>query len=305
MEQHVLDGRVAATNWHDTVWLVREKWAEVPSGDQRRIFSEDLLGMTDRDLEAFWSDAVRQDTEGEGFGRRGWYHALYSPQLAGKKCLDVGCGLGISSLMFARAGARVTFVDIVEDNVRVVERLCRIFGLEASFLHIASLDDLGALPDDFDAILALGSLHHAPLSVVKQEVDVLLPHLRDGGRWLHLTYPRARWFREGSLPFSQWGKKTDGERTPWAEYHDLDKMHFLFSDVDARLRFGCEWHNQDFNWFDFEIHRSPGFAREDISPKAKGRIAELEAELCAIRASRSWRMTAPLRWLNRRPPRFE
>jgi hypothetical protein len=39
------------------------------------------------------------------------------------------------------------------------------------------------------------------------------------------------------------------------EYHDLEKMNFLFSDVNARLLFECEWHDHDFNWFDFQIHR--------------------------------------------------
>jgi len=244
-----------APEWRDPLAILRSKWGEVPGGNDQRVSSRDLLSMDDRDLLDFWSTAVRRDTEGEGFGVRGWYHQLYMPLLAGKKCLDIGCGFGISTVTFARAGARLTFVDIIQDNVIVVKRLCRILGIEASFLYMKSLSDLQKLPDDFDVVLAIGSLINAPLSFVKQEVDAILPHLVDGGRWLHFAYPKSRWLREGSLPYAEWGKKTDGERTPWMEYHDLEKMRFLFSSVHARLMFECEWHNQDFNWFDFEVHR--------------------------------------------------
>ena len=45
----------------------------------------------------------------------------------------------------------------------------------------------------------------------------ILPHLKPGGHWIELCYPQQRWIREGRLPFTEWGKVTDGERTPWVE----------------------------------------------------------------------------------------
>ena len=48
----------------------------------------------------------------------------------GKKVLDIGCGLGFDSIFFAETGATVTFVDIVRENIKLVERICHIKGWE-------------------------------------------------------------------------------------------------------------------------------------------------------------------------------
>src|SRR5207249_1858570 len=135
--------------------------------------------------------------------------------------------------------------------LKVVERLCAIKGIAGEFFYIEDNRSFAQLPYDFDAVLAIGSLINAPKEVVRDEVQALLPHVKPGGRWLHLAYPKARWEREGSLPFSEWGKVTDGPNTPWMEYHEWETLVYLFDPTRIELRFECEWHNLDFNWFDF------------------------------------------------------
>ena len=70
----------------------------------------------------------------------------------------------------------------------------------------------------------MGSLHNAPESVMKPELQELVRHLKAGGRWLQLAYPVARWEREGSPPFDVWGQMTDGLGTPWCEPYDVPKL---------------------------------------------------------------------------------
>jgi 2-polyprenyl-3-methyl-5-hydroxy-6-metoxy-1,4-benzoquinol methylase len=124
-----------------------------------------------------------------------------------------------STLCLAEMGAHVTFVDIIPHNVEVVRRLCRAKGIMAEFLTIDRFEELDQLPT-CDIITAIGSLINAPLAVPRVEIDRLKTHLRPGGRWLHLAYPRSRWEQEGRIEFPRWEEHTDGEGTPWMEYHE-------------------------------------------------------------------------------------
>lgn len=248
-----IDVTAVPDGWERPFHKLREKWGTIPTGVDRRQGSAYLLTLSDEALLAEWNRATLHDTTGEGFGVRGWYHEMYRTLMPGKKVLDVGCGMGTSSICFAEMGAKLTFCDIVQDNVRVVERVCKIKGIQANFLYIEDIESYDALPYEFDVVTAIGSLINAPLAVTKREIDRLKQHLRVGGRWLHLAYPKARWLREGSVDFSRWGEMTDGEGTPWMIYHNKQEIEVLFRPSKIRFLFECEWHNNDFNWFDFEL----------------------------------------------------
>ena len=115
-----------------------------------------------------------------------------------------------------------------------------------SLKNIETIDELGS----FDVILAIGSLINAPLEFMSRERKALADHLVDNGRWLELAYPPERWTREGCLPFSEWGKKTDGENTPYMEWYDLAKLtqSLLPHKFDVVLDY--PYHSSDFIFFD-------------------------------------------------------
>jgi hypothetical protein len=46
---------------------------------------------------------------------------------------------------------------------------------------------------------------------------------------------------------------TDGLGTPWMVYHNKPEIEALFGSSKIRFLFECEWHNNDFNWFDLEL----------------------------------------------------
>jgi FkbM family methyltransferase len=239
------------SKWEQPFDTLRERWVSVPSGDGVFEKTTKLSALGDADLLAYWEKARRDITTGTEFAHRGWYHKLYADFMRGKKVLDVGSGFGVDSITFAQHGARVTFVDLVETNLRVLERLCKIMGLTAvQFLLLDNLDSLKTLDADYDVIMAMGSLHHAPSDVNKPEYQELLRHLKVGGRWLQLAYPYTRWFREGKHPFNKWGEVTDGEGTPWAEPYDLAKLLSMFGPARFDVVLYHEFHNSDFNWFD-------------------------------------------------------
>jgi FkbM family methyltransferase len=260
IEEGIRGNNDLGDQWLSPYEVLRNKWGTVPLDAETRIESSDLLTMPDRDLLALWHRAYNGTSTGLFYGIRGWYHDLYRDKLRGHKILDVGCGLAVSSLHFAEHGARVTFADIVEDNLRVVERICALKGIAGEFFYIQDDRSFERLAYGFDAVLAIGSLLNAPEKVTRAEIQMLLPHLNAGGRWLHLAYPKSRWIRDGMPLFSQWGELTDGPGTPWMEYHDWEKMLYFFAPAKIALVFSCEWHNNDFNWFDLVIHHKSNAA---------------------------------------------
>jgi hypothetical protein len=245
-------GRRQSADLEQTFAVLRAKWSEVPAGSTRRAPTSRLLTLPDDELLAFHEDATRQATEGEGFGIRGWYHCLYRDILRGKKVMDVGSGLGIDGLAFAAAGASMTFVDIVETNLMALRRLCALKGIRnAAFCYLKDLSSLAALAKDYDVIWCQGSMINAPFEEMQAEAQALLHHLKAGGRWIELAYPKARWGREGRLPFDQWGDRTDGG-APWMEWYDLAKLKRRLAPAEFDTVLYFEFHNCDFNWFDLK-----------------------------------------------------
>jgi len=226
---------------------LREKWREIPATREGRMFSSDLLTIGDAALLEYW-DRCRAETCTPEV--RGWYQDLYTEKLAGAAVADVGPGIGLDGIWFAQHGARVTFVDIVEDNLKLLRRLCELKGVTASFYYV---DDFFTyrFPMTFDCLLCIGSLINAPFDFTKRQVDALSPFLRLGGKVLMLGYPRERFEASGARDGAEFAATTDGPRTPWVEWYDDDKIRALFG-PDYRLCWSRNFGYQptDFNWFD-------------------------------------------------------
>jgi SAM-dependent methyltransferase len=230
---------------------LRRKWSTVPAGLMDRRSTGDLLRLSDEELREFWISTHRQATTGSGFAVRGWYQHLYRDVLRDKKVLEIGSGMGIDGIEFARHGAAITFVDIVEDNIRVMQRLCGIFGItNAQFVYLHSLRSLDALATDYDFVWSQGSQINVPFEFAKHECAIIVRHLKAGGRWIELAYPRERWVRDGSPPYRLWGNLTDGEGTPWMEWYDLERILNRLAPTEWQPLLSFNFHHDDFNWFD-------------------------------------------------------
>jgi hypothetical protein len=226
---------------------LREKWREIPATRQDRMFSSDLLGVSDEALLGYW-DQCRAETSTPEV--RGWYQEQYKGQLANMAVADIGPGIGIDGIWFAQHGARVTFVDIVEDNLALLRRVCRLKGIDADFYFVDDFFDY-RFTTAFDCFLCIGSLINAPLDFTKRQVRALGPFLRVGGLVLMLGYPRERFEASGARDGAAFAATTDGPRTPWIEWYDDDKVRALFGPA-----FRLEWSRAfgaggaEFNWFE-------------------------------------------------------
>ncbi len=268
----------------------REKWREAPRGSDTdgRIFSTDLLAMPDDAFLAAWQEmAVRRYT-----GEIGWLGPLYFDAFRGRQVAELGSGLGFDGIRFVEQGASWTFCDIVPDNLAVIRRIAALKGLgDRVRLHLIG-DDLSFadLPRDYDAIWVFGSIHHVPFEIARREALDLLGHLKPGGRWMELVYPRERWLREGTPPFDQWGKLTDGERTPWAEWHDIEKVRRRLLPAPMRTVLDFEFCSHNYRWFDMVYAADRHFRPDDHDIALLSRRVNLlaTAPLLAAGARRRW-----------------
>jgi 2-polyprenyl-3-methyl-5-hydroxy-6-metoxy-1,4-benzoquinol methylase len=79
--------------------------------------------------------------------------------LAGKKLLDIGAGLGESSVYFALQGANVTAVDVSPQMVETTLALGRKFRVQLEGI-VSSAEDLNLPTASYDIIYIANTIHH-------------------------------------------------------------------------------------------------------------------------------------------------
>lgn len=270
----------------DVLAPYREKWREVPGGDDAagRYFSTDLLAMPDGEFLALWE----KHATGRVTGSLSWLGPVYRDFFAGRRVLELGSGLGLDGLRFAGQGANWTFADIAADNLKLIERVAALKGLRVKTFLIGSDLSFDALGGQYDAILASGSMHHVPFEIAREECLSALRRLKPGGRWIELAYPKERWLREGSQPFDQWGKGTDGDRTPWAEWYDADKLRARLAPATFATVLDFGFYDDNFRWFDFMY--APELVKQPLFPPQPTLAQRLRA---------SWRAMSDLSYVER------
>jgi ubiquinone/menaquinone biosynthesis C-methylase UbiE len=95
--------------------------------------------------------------------RTEWHIPLLVPfaEQKGKKVLEIGCGNGADGVMFARAGAQYTGVDLTEAAVEATRTHFQVMGLKGTF-QIENAERLSFSDRSFDFVYSHGVLHHTP-----------------------------------------------------------------------------------------------------------------------------------------------
>ncbi|HVB29284.1 MAG TPA: class I SAM-dependent methyltransferase [Terriglobia bacterium] len=79
--------------------------------------------------------------------------------LAGKQLLDIGAGLGESSVYFALQGARVTTLDISPGMVETALRLGKLYGVELKGV-VSVAEELNVPGETYDIVYVANTIHH-------------------------------------------------------------------------------------------------------------------------------------------------
>jgi SAM-dependent methyltransferase len=82
-----------------------------------------------------------------------------------KRVLEIGCGIGTDTINFARAGARVTAVELSPKSLALAKDRARLFGLQekVDFVCVdAERLSEAVSPEPFDLVYSFGVIHHTP-----------------------------------------------------------------------------------------------------------------------------------------------
>ena len=108
-------------------------------------------------------------------------------QFAGKRLLEVGCGMGTDLLQFARGGAQVTGVDLTPRSIELSRRHLSLYGHAGEFA-VADCETLPFADESFDVAYSNGVLHHtADTAGAVREIHRVL---RPGGQARVMLYHR-------------------------------------------------------------------------------------------------------------------
>ncbi|HEU5237117.1 MAG TPA: class I SAM-dependent methyltransferase [Pyrinomonadaceae bacterium] len=118
-----------------------------------------------------------------------WMTALMGfKDFAGKRLLEVGCGMGTDLLQFARGGAKVTGVDLTPRSIEISRRHLSLYGEKGEFA-VADCEKLPFADASFDVAYSNGVLHHTDdtAGAVREIYRVLRP----GGHARVMLYHRG------------------------------------------------------------------------------------------------------------------
>ncbi len=132
-----------------TVQEVRNYWQEHPLHSFE--LSEPVYPRFFEDI-----DRIKR-TDIERFSLKFWEFDRFKD----KKVLDVGCGPGWFTVQYAKAGARVTAVDLTLRAVELTSSHLNYRNLSAD-VREANAEDLPFPDEEFDMVFSAGVLHHTP-----------------------------------------------------------------------------------------------------------------------------------------------
>jgi 2-polyprenyl-3-methyl-5-hydroxy-6-metoxy-1,4-benzoquinol methylase len=95
----------------------------------------------------------------------------------GQRLLDFGCGPGIYSTIFGKAGYEVIGFDISPNNIAIARQLAERYGLSETVHFTADVAEDVKFPNDyFDVVVGIDILHHVDIAhSVKECMRVLKP----------------------------------------------------------------------------------------------------------------------------------
>jgi ubiquinone/menaquinone biosynthesis C-methylase UbiE len=152
----------------------------------RNVNAERIMGRSvtvhDRGSEGYFKDLETQRYRSHRH-LKPWIESMRP----GAEVLEVGCGIGLDSVVMAEHGLRVTAMDLTVVGAATADGRARNRSLNASYV-CGNAEQLPFPDRSFDYVYSFGVMHHA--SDTAKCVDEAYRVLRDGGQALLMLYHR-------------------------------------------------------------------------------------------------------------------
>jgi predicted nicotinamide N-methyase len=172
------------------------------------VAGRDLALLRPRDAESLLSEADFERDEFLPYWAELWPSATALARvvggraLRGRRCLELGCGLGLVGLAAAAAGARVTATDWAPDSIALLERNAQRNGLTLEALCVSWTEPEALVARaPWELVLASDVLYEARNGVA---LLALLPQLVDARGEIWLADPGRR----EAAPFLERARET-------------------------------------------------------------------------------------------------
>ena len=166
---------------------VRQWWDEHPMDylgySRKKLKTDNDYRAFFRSVDAVWWNSTNQinSSNPAHLGDR----LLSRSRIAGRRVLEIGCGMGSWTQTFVEWGCDVTAIDLTPYAVEMTRKRLKLAGLKASVMEMDARD-MRALVDQFDFIWSWGVIHHSPDT--EQIVKEIHRLLKPGGEFGIMVY---------------------------------------------------------------------------------------------------------------------
>lgn len=177
--------------WWEAVPMTYQDWEE---GD-RDLATSDAFAQVEADF-LFHNPWLRENFDFANFRN--------------SRVLEIGCGAGAASCLFAKGSALVSAIDLTDAAVEMTRRNAASRGLDVDVRQMDA--EKLAFPDDsFDYVFSWGVIHHSHST--ENAIDGIRRVLRPGGRGLIMVYNRSslRYWLKGMIWLFAKGKLLKGD----------------------------------------------------------------------------------------------
>jgi len=175
-------------------------------------------------IRRYWNDHIHDlEIAKHPVGTKGFFDDLeqyrfeklnYLPKVVdfngykGKNILEIGCGVGIDLVRFAKGGALVTGIDLAEKSIDLAERNFQYHGVEGN-LRLMNGEALEFEDDSFDMVYAHGVIQYT--ADPQKMIDEIHRVLKPGGEAIMMVYNKYSWL---NLMSNLFGVELEHEDAP-------------------------------------------------------------------------------------------
>ncbi|TQR10594.1 class I SAM-dependent DNA methyltransferase [Psychrobacillus soli] len=238
---------------------------------------------------AFIYDSLMSDIPYDKYAK--WVQAS-APASSGKRLVDIGCGTGVLSVQFAKAGYDVIGVDLSESMLTIAQSRSLEQGTDISFV-CQSMSEIDGMDEVDVAVIAIDSINYLDtLEEVKQTFERIYEALSSNGQLffdVHSLYKMDVIFPNGPFTFEDeqvayiWHTEIGDEEH--SIYHDM--TFFVRDDSGYYERFEESHYQRTFSLESYtQLLKQIGYASVTVSTSVFEEQDEEEIERYFIHATK-------------------